>query len=291
MYNALLDPWTWLAKPREHFLNPLLRAQPVLVLALPVLAVRVDEQHLVAQRVGLAPVAHQHARGDAGAVEEAGRQADDRLDHVVLDQQLADELLLAPAEQHPVGHDRGHVALRLEARQHVLDEHEVGLLAGLRTPLAEAAREAHVGAAVVLRERGVGEHAVELADPPVLQDLRIFQSIPVPDGEAGDVVEDHVHVADRPRGAVGVLPVERQVVGVPALLLHVPVRLDQEAAGAGGGVVDRVAGLGPGELHQQAHHFRRGVELAALLARAVREVLDEVLVGGCRSQIDIKKSS
>ena len=268
-----------LVREDEVDLLDVLRAEPVLVLALPVLAVRVDEQHLAAQRVGLALVAYQHAGGDAGAVEQAGRQADDRLDHVVLDQQLADEPLLAPAEQHAVGHDGGHVAVGLQARQHVLDEHEVGLLAGLRAPFAEAVGEAHVGAAVVLRERGVGEHPVELADLPVLQDLRVLQRIPVPDGEVGDVVEDHVHVADRPRGAVRVLPVERQIVRVLALLLHVAVRLDQEAAGTGGGVVDRVAGPGPGELHQQAHHFRGRVELAALLARAVREVLDQVLVG------------
>ena len=97
--------------------------------------------------------------------------------------------------------------------------------------------------------------------------------------KAGDVVEDHVHVADGPGGAVGVLPVEGQIVGVLALLLDVLVGLDEEAAGAGGGVVDLVAGFRFGELHQQAHHFSRSVELAALLAGAVGEVFDEVLVG------------
>ena len=52
----------------------------VLVLALGVLAVGVDEQHLVAKRVGLVLVADQDAGRDAGAVEQARRQADDGLD-------------------------------------------------------------------------------------------------------------------------------------------------------------------------------------------------------------------
>ena len=60
--------------------------------------------------------------------------------------------------------------------------------------------------------------------------------------------------------------------------------LDEKAAGAGGGVVDLVACFRFGELHQQAHHFRRRVELAALLAGAVGEVFDEVLVG-CAQQV------
>ena len=50
---------------------------------------------------------------------------------IVLDEQLADELFLAAAKEHAVRHDRRHVAVRLEAGQHVLDEHQVGLLAGL----------------------------------------------------------------------------------------------------------------------------------------------------------------
>ena len=226
---------------------------------------------LSAQRVGLVLVHHEHAGGNAGAVEEAGRQADDGLDHVVIDENLADQLFLAAAEQHAVGHDRRHVAVGLEAGQHVLDEHEVGLLAGLGAPFAEAAGELHVGAAVVLRERRIGEHAVELADLAVVQNQRVLQRVPVLDGEAGDVVEDHVHVADRPDGAVGVLAVEGEVVRVLALLLDILVALDEEAAGADGRVVDLIARLGLDELHQQADHFGGRVELAALLAGAVGE--------------------
>ena len=128
----------------------ILGAELVLVLAFGVFAVGVDEEHLAAQRVGLVFVHHNDARGNARAIKEARRQADDGLDHVVLDEEFADELFLAAPEQHAVRHDRGHVAVRLEARQHVLDEHEVGFFPGLRAPFAEAGRKLQLGAAVVL---------------------------------------------------------------------------------------------------------------------------------------------
>jgi hypothetical protein len=44
-----------------------------------------------------------------------GRQTDDGLDYVVLDEELADQLFLATPAQHAVWHDRGHVPIRLEA--------------------------------------------------------------------------------------------------------------------------------------------------------------------------------
>ncbi len=131
-------------------------AQLVLVFTFGVFPVGVNEQYFIALMVGLALIDHQHAGRDAGDVEQTGRQADDGFDAVVVDQQFADELFLATAEQHAVGHDGGHVAVRLEAGDHVLHEHQVGFLAGFRAELAEPAGELHAGAAVVLRERRVG---------------------------------------------------------------------------------------------------------------------------------------
>ena len=51
---------------------------------------------------------------------------------------------VAAAEQHAVRHDGRADAVRLQDRQHVLDEHQVGLLAGLRGPaVAESLRVLH----------------------------------------------------------------------------------------------------------------------------------------------------
>ena len=176
-------------------------------------------------------------------------------------------------------HDRGHVAIRLEAGQHVLDEHQVSFFAGLGAPFAKARGELHAGAAVVLRERRIGKDAVKLADLPVLQNLWVLQRVRVFDREARDVVEDHVHDADRPDRAVGILAVEGKIVRVLTLFLNILMALDQEAARADGRVVNFVARLRLHDLHQQADDFAGRVELAAFLARAVGEILDQVFVG------------
>ena len=148
-----------------------LRPQRVLVLPLGVLGVGVDEEDLVAQAVRLVARQHQDGGRDARAVEELGRQADDGLDHaaVVGQQPLADLLLLAAAEEHAVGHHHRHLARGLEAGQHVLHEHQVGLLARLRRKaVLEALRPLHGGAVVVLGEGRVGDHPVELEQVPVV---------------------------------------------------------------------------------------------------------------------------
>ncbi len=263
----------------EINLFDVLGAEFVLVLALGVFAVGVDEENLVTQGVGFILVEDKDAGGDAGAVEEPGRQAHYCLDDVVLDEELADELFLAAAEEDAVGHNGGGVAAGLKAGEHVLDEHEVGLFPGLGAPLAKAGGKLERGAAVVLREGRIGQHAVELADGVAVQNLRVLQGVAVLDGEAGDVVEDHVHHADRPYGAVGVLAEKGKVVRVLALLLNVLVALNEKASGAHGGVVDLVPGPGFDDLHEQADDFAGGVELATLLARAVGEEFYQVFVG------------
>ena len=70
-----------------------------------------------------------------------------------------------------------------------------------------------------------------------------------------------------------------QVAGIAARFLHVLLGLDQHAARTAGGVVDRHALLRLDDLDHHADDFGGRVELAALLARAVGKILDEVLVG------------
>ena len=55
--------------------------------------------------------------------------------------------------------------------------------------------------------------------------------------------------------------------------------LNQKAAGTRGRVVYLVSFCGLGQLDQQTHHLRRGIELAALLAGAVRKILNQVFIG------------
>nr|WP_255522489.1 hypothetical protein [Blastococcus sp. TML/C7B] len=75
-------------------------------------------------------------------------------------------------------------------------------------------------------------------------------------------------------------PGEGQVAPVAAALLDVLLGQDQHAAGSSAGVVDAHALVGIGDLNHEPHDVAGRVELAALLAGRVREVADQVLVGG-----------
>ena len=209
-----------------------LGAEEVLRLALAVVAVGVDEDDVLA--LGGACLVHdQDAGRDAGAVEEAGGQADDRLEPAALDEVAARLALVAAAEEHAVGHDGGHLAVGLEHGQHVLDEHEVGLLALLGHPDGEAAGVLDVLLDVVLAEGRIGEDAVEALELAVLVlVLRAADGVLLPDVGVGDAVQQHVHLADRPGGADLLLAGEREVARVAAGLADVVAGLDEHAARA-----------------------------------------------------------
>jgi hypothetical protein len=66
-----------------------LGAELVLVLALGVFAVGVDEEQLATQGVGLVLVRHDDAGGNAGAIEESWRQADSAKLLIASDENLA----------------------------------------------------------------------------------------------------------------------------------------------------------------------------------------------------------
>src|ERR1700751_5249742 len=102
-------------------------------------------------------------------VEESRRKTNDGLDHVVIDQEFADKLFLATSEKHAMRHDGGHVAVRLEAGQHVLNEHEVGLFPRFGTPFTEAGCKLQRRATVILGKGRVSKDTVEFADLSVIQ--------------------------------------------------------------------------------------------------------------------------
>ena len=74
-------------------------------------------------------------------------------------------------------------------------------------------------------------------------------------------------------------PSQHQVADVAALLLHVLGGVDQHPAGPGRGVADAHPLLRLQQLYDEAHHLAGRVELAALLAGVVGELVDQVLVG------------
>jgi hypothetical protein len=86
----------------------------------------VGDQHLAPARGRLLLAQHQDARGQTGAVEQVGRQADDRFDEVELEQLLADAALGAFAEQRALRQHDGHAAGAVgHGLDHVLHPGEV----------------------------------------------------------------------------------------------------------------------------------------------------------------------
>ena len=260
------------------YLLDIFRAKFILILAFGEFPVGVDEEYLVAQMIGLVFVAHQHAGRDAGTIKQALRQADNGLDHVIIYEDFPDQFFLTTPKQHPMGHDGRHVTIPLEAGQHVLHEHEVGFFTGFGTPFLEAMGKLNAGAAVVLRKRRIGEYPVEFSNLPIFQNLRVLQGIAVFNGKTADVMKDHIHVADGPDRAIGILTIQGQVVGVLALLFHILVCLNQKTPGADSRVINRVPGLGFYELYQQSDNLGGRIKFAALFTGTVGKILDQVFI-------------
>ncbi|OIQ71559.1 hypothetical protein GALL_468230 [mine drainage metagenome] len=181
------------------------RSQKILCLAFAVFAVCIDE-HDVPASSSVLLVHHQHASRDAGAVEQPGRQANDGFKPAAFDEVLASFFFFATAKQHAMRHDGRHFAICLEYGQHVLHEHQVGLLAFLRHPDGKASGVFDVFLDVVLAEGWVGEHTVitfQLVGLCLV--LRTAQGIFLPDVGVRNAVQQHVHLADRPGGTDALL--------------------------------------------------------------------------------------
>ena len=136
------------------------------------------------------------------------------------------------------------------------------------------------GAVVVLAERRVGDDPVEAFELAALDVLGAGEGVVVAKVGVVDAVQEHVHLGDRPRGAVVLLPGEVQVARVAAVVGHVVAGVDEHAARPGARVVDRHPFLRVDETDHELHDLAGRVELAALLAGRVGEVADQVLVGG-----------
>ena len=114
-----------------------LRAQAVLGAVLHEAAAGVDHEDALAG-LGVLLVDDDDAGGDAGAVEQVGRQADDALDVALADQVAADVRLGVAAEQHAVRQDAGALAGALERADDVQQVGVVALLGGRRAEGLEA---------------------------------------------------------------------------------------------------------------------------------------------------------
>ena len=92
-----------------------------------------------------------------------------------------------------------------------------------------------------------------------------------------DAADGHVHGGEAPSGGVGFLAVDGEVAELAAVFLDEALALDEEAAGAHGGVVDAPL-IGFEYLDDEGYDGLGGEVLAALLALGKGELTEEVFV-------------
>lgn len=205
----------------------------------------------------------QDARGNARAVKQLWAQADDCVDDVIVEEPTADTPLVTAAKKHTVGHDGGDHAIGAGDREHVLDEHEVGLLAGLGGGVAVTeplGGERDGVLTVVQRERRVGDDAVEAHQFAALDVSGVFEGavVVVAQVGVGDAMQQQVHLADGPYTAIFFLAGECEIATVSAGFLDIVLGQDQHAARPATRVVHAHAFPWVGDLHHQSNH-RAGV--------------------------------
>ena len=211
----------------------MLGVQVILRPAFPVFGVSIDEEHLATPLGGLGVFGsnHKDAGGDARAIEDVGGHADDGVEQIVPDETGPNLLLRSSTEQDTMRHDGADHAAGPKYADHVLDEHQVSLLAALRAEaVGETLREWDAFRRVVLRERRIGDDPVEPHQLAALLVEWVGEGVSVLQLGVGDVVQDHVHLGNGPGGAVVLLAVEREIPRVAPVFPDVLVRQDEHTA-------------------------------------------------------------
>src|ERR1022692_911548 len=256
-------------------------AETVLVAVLEEAGASIDDENAFAG-VGVFLVDDYYAGGDAGAIKEVGRQADDALEIALAHEGAPNVGLGVAAEEDAV---RENACTFAVAPERADDVEEVGVIALLGGRDAEAL-EAQVGVVAgidavapgLVAEGRIGDYVVEGFDGVAVLEFWIGQRVALLNVRPRVVVEDHVHAGETGGGGVLFLPVEGDLGA--GFVTH----FEEEGAGAAGGVVDGGTGGGGGvadadDLGHDAGDLGGGVELAFALAAFGGEVAHEVFVG------------
>src|ERR1022692_431503 len=256
-------------------------AETVLVAVLEEAGASIDDENAFAG-VGVFLVDDYYAGGDAGAIKEVGRQADDALEIALAHEGAPNVGLGVAAEEDAVRENACAFAIAPERAD---DVEEVGIVAllggwdaeGLESQVGVVAGIDAVAPGLVAEGR-IGDYVVEGFDGVAVFEFGIGQGVALLNVRPGIVVQDHVHAGQAGGGGVLFLPVEGDLGA--GFVAH----FEEKGAGAAGGVVD--GGAGGGGRVADAHDFRYdagdfggSVELAFALAAFGGEVAHEVLVG------------
>ena len=206
-------------------------------------------------------VEEQHVGLHALGVEDARRQAQQRVNVSLLEQLAANGLTRAAFKQHVIRHDDRRSAMLFEDREDVLEKVEL-LVAGRRPEVVAVDRQAFLlrlaflvddGHAALLAERRIGHHHLVIFAAVAAERVANFDGHLVRAVRA-DAVQQHIHAA-QPCHAVDQLDAvesfRRQslflltVQLIPLGIGQVVVDRQKKSARAAGRIADRHLRLGP----------------------------------------------
>lgn len=218
--------------------------------------------------VALGLLEHQDAGGNPSSKKEVRRQLDDTVDVVVIHQVFAD-LALSAAAVHDAGEaDDGSRAAGVEPTEAVHDKSHIRLGFGRQHAGRGEARVVDEQRVAVARPfDGIGRVGDDRFKGFKTFVQGVEEGVSQTDVELGvaDIVQKHVDAAEVVGGQVDLLPVEALA---DVLLAEDPGKVEQERAGAAGGVVDFVdfAFADQGQAGEQFGNVLRGEELTAAFA-------------------------
>ena len=247
-------------------------------------ALGIDEQHLVLESLGLALVEEPQRARQALGVEEVVAHVEHHV-HVARLHELAALGLLGLGIGGRGRHDKARSAMLVEVGVEVVDPEVVGpacgdllLLVGLGRAQGQAARVERGGVLDLVHVEGrVGGHEVARAVERVgvvVEGISLVARLDV----ALHAVDGHVHEAELGVVVDLLLAVEHHALGgVAAVLAHIVAGRDEHAARAAGRV-EHLAARGLDDVHDHADE-RLGREEDAVVAGHRRgELAEEVLV-------------
>src|SRR5258708_6434078 len=179
---------------------------------------------------------------------------------------------IAAAEKHAMGHDCGHLTVRLKHREHMLHEHQVSFFAFFRHPHGKPAWIFDIFPDVILAKWRISENAVITLELVVFTlVLRTAYCVLLTYIGVRNAVEEHVHFADGPRCANALLSVQRKITRIPTAFTDIVAGLDQHASRADGGIVNTHLRLRVDDLHQGTYDICPRVTLSSFLAGRSRK--------------------
>ena len=241
----------------------------------------VNDQDLALSIRRFVVVCDEEARLHPRVIEEVSSKADDGFDGVGLDH-FTTNLTFGISVKQPLRPEGdGAPVFRIEAFLDVLLEGVV--CTALRRGAPEVASPGIVleGGAIPGFDRvgWIGEDDVEGFEGVVFQQGGFAEGVAADDLEFLDAVHEHVHAGDGGGDEIDLLAIELEGAVFLAGVLELEGAVEEEAAGAAGGIVDALAGL---RIHDEGHEADDGavgVELGGGVAAVVGELLDEVFVG------------